>query len=373
MNNQRFRLNYDFKMQAEDTAEIMVYGGITSEKWSDEEVTAKDFDAALKDCKKNGVKNLNLRINSPGGSVFQAVAMRSMLVNSGMDINVSIEGLCASAATLLACVPGAKVAMAEGSEYMIHNPSSIVWGNAADMEKEAAHLRSIESDVAGIYAARTGKDAAEMQAMMDEETWMSAKEALELGFADSISGVSEAAACVTEEVRTMMGTLYAHTPDMRVITNDSNDAPQDAGVSAEYITSSIEEETEMDYSMITLDALREGNVEVFNSIVALGATQERERLSEIDDLTPAGYEEMAAEAKANGTTAYDFHKMIVKAQKQRGQEFLSSRQAETAPAAEIKAGACEDHDMANEEEEIKAFAKFAADNATAGNAFGGMY
>ena len=370
MNNQRFRLNYDFKMESEDTAEIMVYGGITSEKWSDEEVTAKDFDTALKDCKKKGVKSLNLRINSPGGSVFQAVAMRSMLIGSGMDINVSIEGLCASAATLLACVPGAKVSMAEGSEYMIHNPSSIVWGNAADMEKEAAHLRAIGTDVAEMYAARTGKEAAEMQAMMDEETWMGAKEAVELGFADSISGIGEAAACVSEDVHDVMDKLYTHTPDMRVINIDSTDAPLDAGVSAEYNTP-IEEDTEMDYSMVTLDALREGNAEVFNSIVAMGAAQERERLSEIDDLTPAGYEEMAAEAKANGTSAYDFHKMVVKAQKEKGQAFLSARQAETAPAAEIKAGACEDNDAANEEEELSKFAKMAAEVTVSGNAFGG--
>ena len=133
----RIKMLYDIRMESNDEAEIMIYGGITSEKWDDSEVTATDFDKAVKEAKKGGAKKLTVRINSGGGSVFQAVAMRSILMNAGMEtVNIKIEGLCASAATLISTVPNAHVTISKGSEFMIHNPSTCVWGNAEDLEKE---------------------------------------------------------------------------------------------------------------------------------------------------------------------------------------------------------------------------------------------
>jgi len=126
-----FKIGYSVKMSAEsdDTAEVMLYGEIVGDVpsyWNyfyPEDKNASIFKKAIEDVKKEGATKLLLRINSPGGVCTEAVAMRSILANAGFDeINIRIEGLCASAATMIASIPGAHVAIAEGSEYMIHNP-----------------------------------------------------------------------------------------------------------------------------------------------------------------------------------------------------------------------------------------------------------
>ena len=125
--NEQYRIRFTMKAEG-DEAEVMVYSEIVNEKWWDDEVSTSDFDKALKEAKKNGARNLNIRINSPGGEVYAAVAMRSMVINSGFEhVRVMIEGMCASAATLFATIPDAKVVIAEGSEFMIHNPMTITW------------------------------------------------------------------------------------------------------------------------------------------------------------------------------------------------------------------------------------------------------
>ena len=114
--NEQYSIQFTMKAEGED-AEVMVYSVITRYKWDEDDVTATDFDKQLKEAKKNGAKNLHIRINSPGGEVYSAVAMRSMVMNAGFDrVSVMIEGLCASAATLFATIPGAHVVIAEGSD-----------------------------------------------------------------------------------------------------------------------------------------------------------------------------------------------------------------------------------------------------------------
>lgn len=189
-NNERFRLRYDLQMNgADESADVMIYGEICDDwwKWTEADISATDFDKLLKDAKAKGVKSLTLRINSPGGDVTQAIAMRTMLMNSGMDeIKISIEGMCASAATLIACLPGAHVTMTEGGEYMIHNPRSGAYGEAKDLEAGAKRLRNTEADSASIYARKSGQSEEEIRAWMNAETWMTAKEAHERGFVDAV-------------------------------------------------------------------------------------------------------------------------------------------------------------------------------------------
>lgn len=125
-----FRLAFRANMSAEsDTGELMLYGEITQNvpKWYKDnypdDKSAIDFDKAVKDLKKAGAKKLLLRINSPGGVVNEAIAMRAIITGAGFEnIDVHIEGMCASAATILASIPDAHVSIAPGSEYMIHNP-----------------------------------------------------------------------------------------------------------------------------------------------------------------------------------------------------------------------------------------------------------
>lgn len=160
-------------------------------------MTAKDFDKLLKDAKAQGAKKLRIRINSGGGSVWQAVAMRAMLLNSQFEeISVDIEGICASAATLFVCLPDVHVRIAEGSEFMIHNPSTYAGGTAADFEAMAERMRKMEDEDHIMYAKRTGQSEEQIKKWMDAETWFTAREAVEHGFADELVEAGEIAACV---------------------------------------------------------------------------------------------------------------------------------------------------------------------------------
>lgn len=364
-----FRMKYDLRMEeAAKEAEILVYGDIVQYKWEDSDVSARDFDQMLKKAKAEGAEKLTLRINSPGGSVYQAVAMRAMLMSCGMDVEVRIEGLCASAATLLACVPDTHVSIAKGSEYMIHNPWTIVLGNANEIEKEAQHLRQMEGELRAFYADRSGKSEEEIQSLMDAETWFTSEDAVKQGFCDEVTG-TDAAASASAEALELMREMYMRVPqEITVCNTASGTLPAGAGTEN---TPEPEKEDTMDIREITMQMLESENNELYTQILAQGAAAERERITEIDDLTPAGYEAMAAQAKAAGTSALDYHKQIIKAQKEKAAEFLASRREETEPAQQVKGAAAEDRTDADEYKQFAAEMKEAAEGIRA-NA-GGMY
>ena len=337
-NRDLIETKFDIRMEG-DQAEIMIYGVITNNKYRNDDVTASDFDKALKGLK--GAKKATVRINSPGGKVFQAAAMRSMLMSAGFkELDIRIDGLCASAATLLACVPGAKVTIADGGMYMIHNPWSLAIGEAKDMEHEAVLLRDLEVTYRDIYAERSGQTPDQVQAWMNNETWFTAKKAVEAGFVDEIGQPAAAAALADARTIAAMRAMYVNVPDEL----DAAQPDEDEGERAEHTDESESEsegEPEMEIKDITLEALRAENPALLGEIEAAAVKAERERLDEIDALTLPGYEDMAAKAKADGLSAVEFQKQIVAAQKNKGKEFLAARKAETEPAAEVKGDASE--------------------------------
>ncbi|WP_290646429.1 head maturation protease, ClpP-related [Aquabacterium sp.] len=137
---------------------------------------------------------LNVRINSPGGDVFDGRAMASAIRGHKGKTIAYVDGLAASAATTIAAACG-EVVMGEGSFFMIHNSWSIVWGNKADMTDMAGLLGKIDQAIAGDYVNtnRKGKTLADMVAWMDAETWFSAEEAVSNGFADRIDAKADPA------------------------------------------------------------------------------------------------------------------------------------------------------------------------------------
>lgn len=356
-----------------DVAEVMLYGEIISDmpeewKFSGEDKSAADFDKAIKAVREAGAKRLLLRINSPGGIVTEAVAMRSILASAGFEeIDIRVEGLCASAATIVATIPGAHVEIAEGSEYMIHNPWTIEWGNADQLEQTVAHLRTEEETVRKLYARKTGQTDEQIKDWMKNETWFSADEAVKYGFCDAVmkepDRKGKIAACVSPRTLSAMKTMYAHVPNAiaeNVQIDVSNTKPAFAAGNVTENKISEEEEA-MEISELTLEQLREGNAALYNSAMLAGAEQERQRLQEIDDLTPAGYESMAADAKQNGVSAMDYHKAVVKAMRERGQQFLNARQLEVAQTAEIRGGASDDN--RSSADEMNAYAREMAEFA----------
>lgn len=176
----------------DDSAEFYVYDVIGADFWG-EGVTVKALVEALKATK--GTKNLTVRINSPGGDVFEGQAILNQLNTSGRHITVHVDGLAASAASVIA-MAGDEIKIAAGGQIMIHNAWTGQTGDAEEHRKIADVLDVVSSQIAAIYAARTGKPQAEMQALMDAETWMTAEQALELGFATSITEAKRMAAFV---------------------------------------------------------------------------------------------------------------------------------------------------------------------------------
>lgn len=149
-------------------------------------VTAKQFKDTLVRAEKDGVNEIKLRINSPGGDVFDGIAMYNDLVDFKGKVHVEIVGLAASAASLVA-MAGDTISMKENAMIMIHNAWTIAIGNKADMRSTADVLEVIDSSLAKTYVSRTGLSLDEVTAMLDAETWLDADEALEKNFIDTIA------------------------------------------------------------------------------------------------------------------------------------------------------------------------------------------
>lgn len=376
-----FRFAWELRQAAnQDEAEVMIYSEIVSYKWSerDPEITAQEFDKLLKEAKKSGAKSLKLRINSPGGNVWQAVAMKTMVEMSGFDsITVDIEGLCASAATFFVCLPGARVRIAKGSEFMIHNPRAYTGGTAADFARNAERLGKMETDQHAMYAQRTGQSEEQIKAWMDGETWFTAEEAVSYGFADEIMTAAQAAACASEESVRLMREIYSRVPEgMLQQKEETQVSTGGENPPSEHTKQNIEEgNQDMEIRDITMEQLREQNPELYESILNQGIAQERTRIQEIEAMTDSGFEDLAQAAKENGTSSADFLKQVVAERGKRRKDFLSNRKEETAPAQKVTGGASSDHDGNGEEQEIQQYAKEMAELAKAYKAdrSGGMY
>lgn len=383
-------------------AEIMVYGEIvTSTAWyklygmkDSENKSASDFDKMLKEAKSNGAAQLKLRINSPGGIVNQAIAMRTMLLGAPFDeILIYIDGVCASAATLLACIPNARILMAEGSEFMIHNPRNGAYGTAEELESRARQLRVTEKSVRDIYVNHTGQPEATVKEWLEKETSFTAQQAVDAGFANEVYKGEKAVACrVSPQIMEYMQEMYSHIPSNITVCQDpvSPEAPPvTGGVSSENNKNS-EEETEtmptpnnqnpqepaqstgIDVAKMTMEELRAQNPALFDSVMKSGSDDERQRMQDIDDLTPPGYEAMAMKAKGDGTSALEYHKMLAKAQREKTKQFVEDRKLETMTGTQLPGAASEATDpnaeatMKKDAEDIAAFAKEYSGKSDAG-------
>lgn len=160
-------------------AEILIYDEIGTEGRS-----AREMIAQLKEI--NPIV-LTLRINSQGGDVFEGLAVYNYIKSLGINTTVYIDGLCASAASIIAMC-GNKIIMPANALMMIHNPWGYVQGDSEEMRDMAGVLDKIRESCANIYASRTGLSHDEIIAMMDAETWLNGLEAKEKGFADEVSG-----------------------------------------------------------------------------------------------------------------------------------------------------------------------------------------
>ena len=150
-------------------------------------ITAKSFLQDLKDLKG---KDITLHINSTGGDVFEGQAIYTALKNYTGKVTAKIEGLAASMATVIALAADT-IEMTSNSLFMIHSPMSNVFGNKSQMRRQINALEKVEATMLNVYSKRSNLDEEKISFMMDAETWLSADEAKEMGFVDSVAGKME--------------------------------------------------------------------------------------------------------------------------------------------------------------------------------------
>jgi ATP-dependent Clp protease protease subunit len=162
-------------------------GTIAEDSWFDDDVTPQLF----KDELNSGTGDITVWINSPGGDCVAAAQIYNMLSNYKGRVTVKIDGIAASAASVIA-MAGDTVLVSPVSMLMIHNPATMAWGDHAEMQKAMDMLSEVKESIINAYVLKTGLSRPKLSHLMDAETWMDANKAVELGFADDIMARAKA-------------------------------------------------------------------------------------------------------------------------------------------------------------------------------------
>jgi ATP-dependent protease ClpP protease subunit len=320
------RMAWAIKATNENEAEILLYdiiGGYDNE-WKKN--SAKNFIDKVKALGSN-VQQISLRINSAGGDVFEAQAMYSYLRTHKAQKIVRIDGLAASAASLVA-MAGDTIIMPANAMLMIHNPASFVWGEASEMREVAEVLDKIRDTIAIVYVSKTGIDCDKIKAMMDAETWMTADEALGLGFCDETDAAIEVAACARSLTegdiswtttageaifsRALGAKMPAEAKKVPLILANSPDGkpqngkkPYNMAINVKAEEKTTEEKTMDIKDIADIADLESAYPQFVNEVrdaassaaYERGVQAERERLKALDSLTGPGREAIIAKAK----------------------------------------------------------------------------
>jgi ATP-dependent Clp endopeptidase proteolytic subunit ClpP len=171
-------------------------------------MTAKSFQKELATITAS---QIDLHINSPGGEVFDGLTIYNLLKQHKATITTYIDGLAASIASVIA-LAGDQVIMAENALFMIHNPWGMAMGDAGTMRKMADSLDKVANSISLAYTSKTGKEDAAIRDFMNAETWFTAAEAQEMGFADEIAEQMDMAACA-KFIPAMVQAKFKHIPE----------------------------------------------------------------------------------------------------------------------------------------------------------------
>ena len=305
--------------KSDTEADILLYdyiSGFDDDEWGI--ISAKGLINKIKAL--GNIKNITLRINSIGGDVFQAQAMYNYLKSHPANITVRIDGLAASAASVVA-MAGNKVIMPSNALMMIHNPAGGVWGEAEDMRGTAEILDKIRDTIANVYVAKTGLEREKVIAMMDAETWLDANEAHELKFCDEVEEGLSAVAMAVSDGAIFMGRFGFARADESIlskipaeIVNNSAKArdiipriPKFLASLKEYERASSKdesissqnpkEEEKSEMEIKNASELESAYPELAGEIRNSAMLAERERLKALDSLNAPGREAIIAKAK----------------------------------------------------------------------------
>lgn len=184
LKNQAQPFKIQIKNKAETKAEILIYGSIGF-SWYEDSISANSFVEALK-ALPDTINEIDVRINSPGGDVFEGWVIYNRLKQHKAKITTHIDGMAASIASII-MLAGDTIIMGEGAQIMIHNAWTFAGGNSRELDAVSNRLQEIDQQLISAYAKKTKLSRDEISGYMEKETWFNADLAMELGFADSKS------------------------------------------------------------------------------------------------------------------------------------------------------------------------------------------
>lgn len=317
--------------------------------WLDMEATSpKKINDELE--KVNHNEELEVEINSGGGSVFDASEIYTTLKDYKGNVTVKILGLAASAASVIA-MAGDKILMSPTAQIMIHNASAVSEGDYRDMNHMSSMLKNTNRTIANAYKNKTGKEPGELLEMMDNETWLTADQALEHGMIDEIMFESNEGQLVASINNNML--------PKKVINKIINEFKPKKSVSNEVSLNKKEEKT------MTLDQFKNDNPDLYNEILNIGKTQgvneERNRIKDIENIAIPGYENLINKAKfEEPKNAGQLSMEILKEQKNQSKDFLNNIEEDAEELEDIKAsgGAEETNKVKDTSNLVSSMSKF---------------
>ena len=288
------------------TSRIDLFGFVGGSKEFNDGFNETDFLNELRAIPTDNA--LDISINSFGGSVYTALSIYSLLKNHKGSITFRIDGTAMSAATIITSVPNARVVMPRGSMMMIHKVSVGVYGNANDLKKTVDDIEKLEQNVLEIYAEKTGKSIDAIRALVDQETYFTAKEAVAFGLADEVDE--------TQTIENRVDGNIVSINGLEVQSRFLEKAPKNF-----FAPSKVKE-----VQVMNLEKLKNDYPDLFESIVAEARALERERIREIEEIAMAGHEALVNAAKFDGvTTASMLAIQMIKAEKARSVTMLADR------------------------------------------------
>lgn len=278
------------KNEEEKSAELILYGSIGSDEYWDD-ISDKAFKQDIENL--GDVENITLHINSPGGSVFSAVAIANTLKNHKAKVTANIDGLAASAATIITSACDV-VRMPKNALFMIHNPITFAYGNNQEMQKTLDMLDKVKNSIIETYLNKTKTDKETLSQLMDNETWMTAEEAKEHGFVDEILDENVEKE-VIENKLIINNMAFDITKFRNFKAGEKANKIQNPIVINNFVNNKKEEEK------MTLEELKNKFPELYNQVFnegkEAGINKENERMKAIDEMKISNYPELVESAK----------------------------------------------------------------------------
>ncbi|MFC3802814.1 head maturation protease, ClpP-related [Cohnella sp. GCM10012308] len=296
-------------------AELTIYAPIEDEEsWWYDSVSPKGVMRALKNM--GNVDEILVRINSPGGSVFAGLAIYQYLKDHKAKVTVKVDGLAASAASVI-MMAGDTIIMGTGAMVMAHNPwAGPMYGEAKDFRAAADMLDKTQTSLVSVYQDRTGKNEDDLKTMLNASTWMTADEAVSLGFADEVDRKTKVAATIKNGIASFGGQrfdlrAFASIPPLPEALEEDEAEEVAAEDSAE--EQPAPESAEGDDEIMDLAELKAKHPDILKAAVQ----EERERIKALDEMATPANAALIASAKESGKSPEATAMEIIKADNER--------------------------------------------------------